>query len=137
MTEVLVDSDILSFFFKGHPQVVENVGRYLKKRYDLRISVLSYYEIRRGLEAIGSAARIKTFDRWVAMNRVIPLDTPVAEVASRLHASLKTKGCPVGEADLLIAATALHHGWDLVTNNERHFQRIPDLKLRNWTRAQD
>ncbi len=136
MSDVLVDSDILSFFFKGNPQVVENVRLHLKKRPDLRISVLSYYEIRRGLEALGSAARIKAFDRWAAMTRVIPLDTPVAEVASRLHASLKTKGSPIGEADLLIAATALHHGWDLATNNERHFQRIPYLKLRNWTRPQ-
>jgi predicted nucleic acid-binding protein len=31
--------------------------------------------------------------------------------------------------DLLIAATAVHHGLTLVTRNLRHFQRIPNLQL--------
>ena len=134
MSEVLLDSDIVSLFFKGHPEVVENMGLYLKKYGSFRISALTYYEVRRGLEAMGIAGRVQGFERWVGMNRVIPFDTPVAKLAATLHAALKSNGRPTGEVDLLIAATALHHRWELVTNNERHFRNIPGLRVRNWTR---
>ena len=33
-------------------------------------------------------------------------------------------------ADLLIGATALHHGCEVVTENIRHFEMIPDLVVR-------
>ncbi|WP_435792409.1 hypothetical protein [Capsulimonas corticalis] len=32
----------------------------------------------------------------------------------------------------MIAATAMEHGMIMVTNNESHFQRVPDLILENW-----
>lgn len=35
----------------------------------------------------------------------------------------------IGDPDILIAATALYHDLTLVTRNQAHFQRIPDLKL--------
>ncbi|MDQ2810105.1 MAG: type II toxin-antitoxin system VapC family toxin [Chloroflexota bacterium] len=35
----------------------------------------------------------------------------------------------IGDADTLIAATALHHDLTLVTGNRRHFSRIPNLTL--------
>lgn len=134
MSEVLLDSDILSRYFAASPPVVAHVTRYLESHPHLRISVLTYYEIRRGLEALGSVRRVHGFERWVTRHRVIPLDTPVAKVAADLHAALKAGGRPTGEVDLLIAATALHHRWELVTNNERHFRNIPGLRVRNWTR---
>jgi len=32
----------------------------------------------------------------------------------------------------VIAATALHLGYTLVTGNVGHFERIPELKVENW-----
>ncbi len=37
------------------------------------------------------------------------------------------------DADLLIAAIALANGCVLVTNNVKHYARVPDLELENWT----
>ncbi len=34
--------------------------------------------------------------------------------------------------DLLIAGIALEHNLVMVTNNERHFSRIPNLIIDNW-----
>ncbi|MGH7857162.1 MAG: hypothetical protein ACREQY_07485 [Candidatus Binatia bacterium] len=33
-----------------------------------------------------------------------------------------------------MAAHALEHGTTLVTGNERHFNRIAELRTENWTR---
>jgi tRNA(fMet)-specific endonuclease VapC len=40
--------------------------------------------------------------------------------------------CSIGAYDLMIAAHALSLGLVLVTNDEREFQRIPDLIVENW-----
>ena len=37
--------------------------------------------------------------------------------------------------DMLIGAHALHVDAVLVTNNTRHFERIPELRLENWVEA--
>ncbi|AUX31792.1 uncharacterized protein SOCE836_039240 [Sorangium cellulosum] len=39
---------------------------------------------------------------------------------------------PVGAHDLLIAATALAVGYDVVTRDDRSFPRIPGLRLLRW-----
>jgi tRNA(fMet)-specific endonuclease VapC len=40
----------------------------------------------------------------------------------------------IGGNDLWIAAHALASNLILVTNNEREFRRVPDLKIENWTK---
>lgn len=138
MSEALLDSDIVSLFFKGHPRVVENTRTYLlaRTRPFLRISILSYFEILRGLEELVSRRRISEFDRWIGLNRVIPLDVEIVRIAAELYARTRRVGRPIADADLLIAATAIRHHWELVTNNERHFKPIPGLVVVNWTKGQ-
>ena len=47
-------------------------------------------------------------------------------------ASLESKGKPIGNNDLWIAAYARAAALKIVTNNEREFQRVPGLKVQNW-----
>jgi predicted nucleic acid-binding protein len=60
---------------------------------------------------------------------VLPFDAAVAKVFGRVRALLEAAGTPLDDADLQIAATALHHGLELVTGNVRHFERIPELRI--------
>jgi len=39
----------------------------------------------------------------------------------------------VDDFDLIIAATAITMGYSVVSNNEKHFSKIHDLSLENWT----
>lgn len=60
---------------------------------------------------------------------VLPFDTEVARHHARLWAILASQGTPVGPNDLIIAATALTHGYNILTDNLREFQRIPGLTV--------
>ncbi|HVT61683.1 MAG TPA: type II toxin-antitoxin system VapC family toxin [Thermoanaerobaculia bacterium] len=60
---------------------------------------------------------------------VLPYDVAVARVYGQIQAKLAGVGRTLADADLQIAATALHHGLELVTGNLRHFERIPGLRL--------
>lgn len=53
-----------------------------------------------------------------------------AEAFGRLTAVLQTRGKPVGDMDVLIAATALAEGETrIVTRNPAHFERIPGITV--------
>jgi predicted nucleic acid-binding protein len=59
----------------------------------------------------------------------LPFGTELAQVFGEISAQLEGIGQRLADADLQIAATALHHGLILVTGNIRHFERVPNLKL--------
>ncbi len=60
---------------------------------------------------------------------VLPLNKPIMKRFARIRGHLRQTGSIIGQADVLIAATALHYNLTVVTRNIRHFERIPDLLL--------
>jgi tRNA(fMet)-specific endonuclease VapC len=60
----------------------------------------------------------------------IPFDLAVARVHARLSNQLRAAGQPIGAHDLLIAATAVAHGFAVLTDNVREFEHIPELVVR-------
>jgi len=64
---------------------------------------------------------------------VLPITDEILVRAADLYAFLYQAGQLIGDADLIIAATALSEGLVLVTSNTSHYSRIPDLSLDCWT----
>ena len=60
---------------------------------------------------------------------VLPYDVAVARVYGEIRAGLEKTGAILPDADLQIAATALHHGLSLATGNVQHFSRIEELVI--------
>ncbi|MFN8593331.1 MAG: PIN domain-containing protein [Thermomicrobiales bacterium] len=60
---------------------------------------------------------------------VIPFETEAAHIHARLIVDLSAEGLSIGHNDAIIAATALAHGYVLVTHNLRHFGRVSGLML--------
>lgn len=78
----------------------------------------------------------RALDAIEELSTLIPaLELPLA--AGRhygdIRAQLNAQGQPIGGNDLWIAAHALAADLILVSNNTREFERIPQLKLENWT----
>jgi len=65
---------------------------------------------------------------------VLPFELRTARVHARTWAQLVSGGQSIGAHDLLIAATALAHGYAVLTQNRREFERVPGLVVRqpNW-----
>lgn len=60
---------------------------------------------------------------------VLPYDAATAQLFGEVSAHLEAAGTMLADADLQIAATAIHHGLELVTGNLRHFERVPGLRI--------
>ena len=62
--------------------------------------------------------------------RLIDFDATAAAAATMLQRSKLRRGT----MDIRIAAIALTHGAILLSRNLRDFQRIPDLRVEDWTK---
>lgn len=63
---------------------------------------------------------------------IVGLSDEVIVRRSDIYSYLHKGGKLIGDADILIAATALVNNLAVVTNNENHFRRIAGLKVINW-----
>lgn len=127
----LIDTDILIYSLKGHPQVMDNLNRTATA--PKAISVISYGELLYG--ARKSARPDENLARVRRLGEVLPIievSPAVMEAFGSLKARLELDGRRLDDFDLVIAATAITIGYRLVTNNERHFSRIEGLYLENW-----
>ncbi len=132
--KVLVDSDTLSFYFKKYPKVVAEAQDYLSQHQIFTFSVISRFEILRGMKVKNAAKQIQVFDMFCKQNEIIELDDKIVGRAADIYADLHKRGQLVGDADILIAATAIENNLAIVTNNESHFNRISGLQVLNWNK---
>jgi tRNA(fMet)-specific endonuclease VapC len=137
MDRALLDTDIFSELLKGiDPRVVANATAYRALFGRYTVSVITVMEVIKGLHRLGREDRIQHFLAGLAAEEVLTLDMHSSELAGRIYADLERTGQPIGRADPMIAAIALHYGLTLVTGNLAHYQRIQvlgyALKLNNW-----
>lgn len=97
------------------------------------ISAITWGELRYGAER--SAHRenvVQSLDEFAALVPVQPVPKAAGQDYGAIRAALEAGGTPIGNNDLWIAAHARAAGLTLVTNNEREFRRVQDLKIENW-----
>lgn len=129
---VLIDTDVLSAILRRQPTVIQRVRAYLEAHNRLSFSVITRYEVLRGLKAKNAERQQSAFERFCAASSILYLTEEVIVKAADIYADLYQRGELIGDADILIAATAVTAGYSLATNNERHFSRVADLRVENW-----
>lgn len=132
MKRVIVDTDTISYFFRGNADVVAKFDEHLKEHGFVCMSVVTYYEVLNGLYFKDAKNQLAQFEKFVDLNEVLPLTTAIAKRSAEIYSDLRKKGRTVGHNDVLIAATAIISDLTLITNNIRHFSRISRLDIDNW-----
>jgi tRNA(fMet)-specific endonuclease VapC len=135
MTEsppALVDTDVLSAVMRKHPLATKRARSYLQVHGKFTFSVITRYEVLRGLHVKDASKQLVAFDQLCAASVVLPLTDGIIVQAAKKYADLHRRGQLISDADILIAATAISHGLIVATNNNAHFARIRDLHIRNW-----
>lgn len=127
----MLDTDSVSFALRGEGGVG---ARILEHRpSELCLSSITLAELRYGAPRRRSAKLHSLIDAFVSNVAVLPFDDACADAFGVLAAQLAARGTPIGEFDVLIASHALTVDATLVTNNIRHFARVRDLRVENWT----
>ncbi len=75
---------------------------------------------------------IKRVREFLSRMELLEFSTQACERFGRLRGELESKGTPVGDFDIMIAAIALAHNQPVVTRDLGHFQKIPGLTVESW-----
>lgn len=129
----LLDTDIIIYSLKAHQKVRKNLERHLNT--SMKISTVTlmelYYGAYKSQKVAGNLAKIKIIEN--AMD-IVPVTRDMVEIFGILKSDLEKEGKPLDDFDLILASTAMANNLTIVTNNEKHFGRIQDLRMENWTR---
>jgi tRNA(fMet)-specific endonuclease VapC len=128
----MLDTDISSYIIRGRsPNIREKLAAVLPSM--ICISVMTRAELVYGLKKLPPDHRLHgAVRRFFKIVQVLPWESDAADLYADIRHRLVTVGQPIGEMDMMIAAHSLAIGAALVTNNIRHYERIPSLLLIDW-----
>lgn len=126
----LLDSDTCIFALRDFSNVIDRL--YSLDPSEWAMSSVTAFELLRGLHRNARADVVRQTEEFVAASTVLNFGLGEARYAARIESTLAAMGKPSGRLDVLIAAQALKAGLTLVTNNTKHFENVPGLKLENW-----
>lgn len=135
MNKAILDTDILSAIMRQERLAIESAQAYLDQHSQLSISIITRYEILRGLQAKLAKSQIEVFQQLCVSLEILPISDTIIYRASEIYGELYRTGNLIGDADILIAATCLERGFDCITNNTAHFSRVRGLVVGNWLNA--
>lgn len=126
--QFLVDTDWVIDYLNGIQSVIQ---RFDELRPDgIGLSIVSLAELYEGvLGAADPQADESALLDFLADIDVLPVDPTVCRIFAEERRRLRTTGTLISDFDLLIGATAMRHGFTLLTNNRRHFARLQGLQI--------
>lgn len=136
MSTYLLDTNTVSYFLRNHSPALSS--RLLGMAPDsLAISVITAGELRFGVKRLGAGQRAtalsQRLEHILESFATLPLPADAGEHYATTRAHLEAKGTPIGGNDLWIAAHALAGDMTVITNNLREFERVPGLKVEDWS----
>ena len=126
----LLDTDIVVFAIRGNKAVLQRLGQLSADQWG--ISAITSFEIQKGIEANPTTRSSTNAQEFLAAVEPWKFDSAASTRAARVFQQLRTEGITIGTADEMIAGHALSMKAILVTNNQKHFERVPGLKLESW-----
>ncbi len=130
-----LDTNICIYFLKGiFPDLLKTIMSHNPD--DIKIPSMVKAELLYGAEK--SQRRNENLEKvngFLLPYEIIPFDDKAAVIYSRIRSKLEKIALIIGPNDLIIAATVLGGEGCLVTNNEKEFNRVPELKTCNWVQS--
>jgi len=139
VTGWLLDTNVLSELRRPKPDrkvVAFIAAQPLELLY---VSAVTLAEIRFGIEVVTDATKRAELNDWLAHKvrpmfeqRVLPVTEDIMFKWRLLVEDGRKAGYTISQPDLIIAATALHHGLTVVTRNVSDYERVRTPVLNPW-----
>lgn len=125
LTRICIDTGPLIAFLKGRNPGAAAVER-AARQMECFVTVITAYEL---LFGVARARRQIGEEALLGIMGHLPLDMAAARRAAKLHDELIRRNQDIGVKDILIAAICLENDVPLLTLNEEHFERVPELTV--------
>ncbi|MFP4026126.1 MAG: type II toxin-antitoxin system VapC family toxin [Thiohalospira sp.] len=128
----LLDTNICIYFLKGKYGLVEKIDNIGFN--NIFISEITIAELKYGAEKSSFPEKNRIIINGLMEKfKQLPIYSAL-DVYAIEKARLEKEGRVIDDFDLLIGATAIVNEMVLITNNERHFERLEDIKIENWAK---
>ena len=130
----MLDTNTCIYIIKKKPPDV--IERFIQTEISqIGISSITLSELSYGVSKSSKPEQNQiALAQFIAPLEILPYGDDAAQCYGTLRTPLEKQGTPIGSLDMLIAAHALSTDCTLVTNNEKEFIRIPNLKIENWVK---
>jgi tRNA(fMet)-specific endonuclease VapC len=138
----VLDTSVLGFIEQLHPPTMAHL-KLVAANFENKVvtTIVTVDESLTGWlagchHAKTTAERVKNYSRmWKSLQFLtgrtcLPFDAQAAEIFDHL----RLQKLRIGTNDLAIAAITLSVGGSLVTRNVVDFERVPDLRIEDWTK---
>ena len=135
MSGFLLDTNVISELVRPRPE--PRVVKWIDSTVEslLYLSVLTLGEIRTGITSLVDGRRRVSLESWLDhdltarfSDRILPIDSAVADRWGRISANAKAKGSPMPVIDGLLAATAMQFDLTVVSRDET-FHKLLSLEV--------
>jgi tRNA(fMet)-specific endonuclease VapC len=134
----ILDTDHVSLFQRGHPQIINRLAKVAST--ELSITIITLEEQLRGRFQMTRRASSPSELIFAYQNLHVTFDSlksfsiiDFSPTASNIYSLLSSQKIKIGTQDLRIAAIALSVEGIVVTRNQRDFGKIPNLTIEDWS----
>jgi tRNA(fMet)-specific endonuclease VapC len=130
---MILDTSFLIDLLRGREKAIAKIKTLEAESIATNISSPSIFELFVGISLTKKPAAEKkkimdVLESWGTM----ALDSECAARGGIIHGQLIKDGEPIDPEDSMIAAIALVNSETLLTNNTKHFSRVPNLKIEGY-----
>jgi len=130
----LIDTNICIYIMNKRPEEIIKKFKEFEPG-EIGISTITVSELHYGIAKSKHQRKNQLrLQEFLAPFEILDYDEDAAGAYGDIRFQLEKRGRPIGPLDLLIAAQAASRGLILVTNNDKEFSRIKELKVENWTK---
>jgi tRNA(fMet)-specific endonuclease VapC len=128
----MLDTNICSYILRQRPpSVLQRFRQVPEDQLSMSSVVLAELQFGCSRHPQGDVIR-RDVEDFASRLLVLDWTDATARAYGDLRVHSEKAGTPIGAMDLMIAAHALSLDATLVSNNTRHFERVPQLRLENW-----
>jgi tRNA(fMet)-specific endonuclease VapC len=131
MAKYLLDTNICIFLLRGKEGVDAKVNRVGQN--NCFISEMTVAELQYGVEYSeqNKEKNRKIVEGFIGNAQIVPVSNAIP-IYAKEKALLRKKGTIIDDLDIFIGATAIENNMILVTDNEKHLNRLSNIKIENW-----
>ena len=126
----LLDTDTSSYIIRRIPKPLARAMHFSEQ---FAISSVTRFELGRARSELRLPSSIELLDGFLRDVPTLDFDAVAADAAGQIYSELERSGQRIGIPDSMLAGQALSLGLILVTNNQKHFERVQGLQIQNWT----
>jgi len=130
--QYLIDTDICGFYLRGKYSINQKLKDVESE--NCFVSEITIVELIYGARMSNDYSRhINEIDKIKSLFEVIPIEEVYDGFAIE-KIRLKKEGALISDFDIFIGSTAMTRELIMVTNNEKHLNRIRGISIENWTK---